>query len=92
MYLPWLWRTEGSPASGSNETAAKHGLSGGAGTSLSMFEVQTDVQGLSRENDVSPDLAMSQRARGQLPVTKTVPCLLETNAPVGTMISQTSPS
>ena len=47
-----------------SETAARYGVSGGASASLSVFEVQTDVPGLSRGNDACADLATSQRAGG----------------------------
>src|SRR5713101_7225772 len=46
------------------ETAARHGVSGGAGASLSVFEVPTHLPGLSRGNQPSTDLAARERARG----------------------------
>jgi len=64
MCLCWLWREEISRAPGSQETLARYGVSGGAGASLSVFEVQTHLPGLSRGNHPSADLAACERARG----------------------------
>ena len=64
MCLCGLWREEISLTPRSQEALARYGVSGGAGASLAVFEVQTHLSGLSRGNQPSTDLAARERASG----------------------------